>query len=171
MGAAAMNLFLEVKCKGGLGNQLFQYATARCLAVKRRIPWLLFNTDNYRTDPVGRAFSLMNLRIKGSVIHSNLAKKVFLKGTKYNQIINLFPLYQGIEEAGLRLQHFPDKFRALVSLSGYWQSDYYFRDIRALLVEELVPRHIPALPDWISGSATAAVHIRRTDYLVENGFG
>jgi hypothetical protein len=171
MGAAAMSLFLEVKFKGGLGNQLFQYATARCMAEQKRIPWLLFNTDNFRTDPVGRAFSLMNFRIKGTLVHSSLTKKIFQKGTKYNRIISLLPLYQGIEEAGLRLHHFPDKLRPLSSLSGYWQSEFYFKDIRALLVEELVPKQIPALPDWILGSETAAVHIRRTDYLVENGFG
>ncbi len=166
-----MNLFLEVKIKGGLGNQLFQYATARCLSVKRRIPWLLLNTDSYQFDAFGRAFCLTNFRIKASVIHSGLTKKVFQKGTKYNKIVSLLPLYCGIEEAGLRLHHFPTKLRLLSSLSGYWQSEFYFKDIRALLIDELVPQQVPAFPHWMAGSETVAVHIRRTDYLAENGFG
>jgi Glycosyl transferase family 11 len=171
MGAATMSLFLEVKFKGGLGNQLFQYATARCLSVKKGIPWLLFNTDNYRVDAFGRVFGVMNYRIKGSEIRSGLAKRIFQKGTKYNKIVSLLPLYGGIEEDGLRLHHFPDKLRPLSSLSGYWQSEFYFKDIRTILIEELVPKQIPALPGWMTGAETVAVHIRRTDYLVENRFG
>lgn len=166
-----MSLFLEVKFKGGLGNQLFQYATARCFSVKQGIRWLLFNTENYRTDAVGRTFGLMNYRIKGSLIRSGLTKKVFQKGTRYNKIISLLPLYGGIEEAGLRLQRFPDRPRMLSSLSGYWQSEFYFKDIRDLLIGEFVPKQVPALPEWMAGSETVAVHIRRTDYLVESGFG
>jgi hypothetical protein len=166
-----MSLFLEVKFKGGLGNQLFQYATARRLSVKKRIPWLLFNTDNYQIDAVGRAFGLMNYRIRGSLIHSRLMKNIFQNGTKYNKIISLFPLYGRIEETGLSLHHFPNNLRLLSSLSGYWQSEFYFKDIRPLLLEELVPHRVPSFPEWMGGSETVAVHIRRTDYLVENGFG
>jgi hypothetical protein len=171
MGAPAMSLFLEVKFKGGLGNQLFQYATARCLSVKKRIPWLLFNTDNYKSDAFGRSFGLTNFRIKGSVIHNELIRKLFQRGTKYNKVVSLLPLFGGIDEAGLKLHHFPEKLRLLSSLSGYWQSEFYFKDIRALLIEELVPQVVPDLPHWLSGSETVAVHIRRSDYLVENGFG
>ncbi len=166
-----MNLFLEVKFKGGLGNQLFQYATARRLSVEKRIPWLLFNTDHYRADAYGRFFGLMNYRIKGSVMRGGFAKKIFQKGTKYNKIVSLFPLYGGIEEAGLKLHRFPERLRLLSSLSGYWQSEWYFKDIRPLLLEELVPRELPALPGWLSGANTVAVHIRRTDYLADSGFG
>jgi hypothetical protein len=175
-----MSLFLEVKFKGGLGNQLFQYATARCLSVRNRTSQLLFNTDNYRIDAFGRDFGLTNFRVKGRVIHSGLAKKIFQKGTKYNKIVSLLPLYSGIEEEGLRLHRFPTRLRLLSSLSGYWQSEYYFKEIRELLVEEVVPRQIPPFPgwmegsgsdEWVAGSETVAVHIRRTDYLVENGFG
>jgi hypothetical protein len=171
MGATVMSLFLEVKFKGGLGNQLFQYATARCLSVQKKIPWLLFNTDSYKINAVGRAFGLTQFRIKGSVIHSGLTKKIFQKGTKYNKILSLLPLYDGIEETGLKLHQFPDKLHLLSSLSGYWQSDFYFKEIRSVLVDELVPRQIPAFPDWQAATDTVAVHIRRTDYLVESGFG
>ena len=166
-----MSLFLEIKFKGGLGNQLFQYATARRLSVEQKVPWLLFNTENYKSDVFGRSFSLMNFRTKGSVVRSGLTKKVFQKGTKINKIISSLPLYNQIEENGLRLQNFPEKLPLLSSISGYWQSEMYFRDIRALLLGELVPREIPSLPRWLSDGETVAVHIRRTDYLVENGFG
>jgi hypothetical protein len=81
-------------------------------------------------------------------------------------------LYKGIEESELKLHYFPTHSSLVTSLSGYWQSDFYFKDIRATLVKELVPTAaVPAFPDWQRRENTVAVHIRRTDYLVENGFG
>ena len=166
-----MGIFLEIKFKGGLGNQLFQYATARRISVEQSVPWLLFNTENYKSDVFGRSFGLINFRTKGSVIRSGLTRKVFQKGTKINRIISSLPLYDEIEEDGLRLQDLPEKLPLLSSISGYWQSEMYFKDIRQLLLQELTPKSLPAFPDWLSAENTVAVHIRRTDYLVENGFG
>jgi hypothetical protein len=167
-----MSLLLEVKLKGGLGNQLFQYATARGLCVKKKIPILLFNTDNYDVDPVGRTFALLNYNVKGSLIHGALTRKLFRRGTKYNRIISWLSVYGGIEELGLKLHNFPNRMRPFCSLNGYWQSDFYFREIRSLLLKEIVPLARPDFPDWQQEEAnTVAVHVRRSDYLAENEFG
>ena len=166
-----MTLFLEVEFKGGLGNQLFQYATGRSLAVKQKIPHLLLNTESYRNDGVGRQFGLLNFQISGSVVKTGLAKNILRKGTRINKFISYLPLYRRIQENGLKLHHFPDRLPLLTSLSGYWQSELYFREIRQILQEELVPLETPPFPDWLKHPGTVAVHIRRTDYLVENGFG
>jgi len=166
-----MSLFLEVKFKGGLGNQLFQYATGRCLAVKRKIPYILLNTDSYGNDAFGREFGLRNFRIRGSVVKSSFAKRALREGTKINKCLSLLPFYDRIQESGLQLHYFPSRLHLFTSLGGYWQSDFYFRDIRNILTEELMPSEIPAFPDWQTQPNTVAMHIRRTDYLLDKRFG
>lgn len=166
-----MSLFLELKIVGGLGNQLFQYAAGRSLSIKNKIPYLLLNTESYKTDPFGRKFGLTNFRIKGAVIKNEMLRKAFRKGTKINRFISGSPLYHTIEEDGLKLQPIADKTRFVTSLSGYWQSDFYFSDIHPILLEELVPLDLPALPELLNKKNTVAVHIRRSDYLGDNRFG
>jgi hypothetical protein len=171
MGAAAMNLFLEVKLKGGLGNQLFQYSTGRCLAIKKKIPYLLLNPDSYSNDAFNRSFALSHFNIQGSVLKSGLAKKALREGTKINRFISKLPFYGSIRESGLFVHPFPTRLRAFTSMAGYWQSDRYFSDIRDVLVEEITPVSYPSYPAWMEAKNTVAVHVRRADYLVENRFG
>jgi hypothetical protein len=154
-----------------LGNQLFQYATGRCLAVKKRIPHFLLNTDSYGYDAFGRKFGLDNFCIKGSVIKSAWTRNALRKGTKINKCLSVLPFYHAIEETGLRLHQFRDRLPLYTSLSGYWQSDSYFREIRDILTEELVPSELPPFPQWQGAPDTIAVHIRRTDYLADKRFG
>jgi hypothetical protein len=171
MGAAAMNLFLEVKLKGGLGNQLFQYSTGRCLAVKKKIPYLLLNPDSYSNDAFNRSFGLTYFNIKGSVLKSGFVKKALREGTKINRFFSKLPFFCGIRESGLFVHSFPSRLRAFTSLGGYWQSDRYFSEILDVLVEELTPVSYPAFPDWMEAKNTVAVHVRRADYLAESRFG
>jgi hypothetical protein len=171
MGATAMSLFIEVKLKGGLGNQLFQYATGRCLAVKNKIPYLLLNPDSYSNDAFNRDFVLSHFHIRASILRSGMAKRALREGTKINKCLSALPFYSGINESGLFIHRFPDRLSAFTSLAGYWQSDSYFREIRDLLIEELVPVDYPSFPVWLDNSNTVAVHVRRTDYLLDSRFG
>jgi hypothetical protein len=171
MGATTMNLFLEVKLKGGLGNQLFQYSTGRCLAVKKKIPYLLLNPDSYSNDALNRSFRLGHFNIKGSVLKSGITKRALREGTKINRLFSKLPFFEGIRESGLFVHPFPSRLRAFTSLTGYWQSDRYFGEIRDILIEELIPVSYPAFPAWMELKNTVAVHVRRTDYLVDNRFG
>jgi len=166
-----MSLFLEVKISDGLGNQLFQYATARSLCIKNKIPYLLLNTESFKNNNLGRQFGLNNFPVAGRIIQNDFIKKLLRKNTKYNRIISICPFYKSISEKGLKLQQLSEKTGLLTSLQGYWQSEYYFKDIRAILLEELVPLNLPSFPDWINNKNTVAVHVRRTDYLSENTHG
>lgn len=162
---------LDVKFKGGLGNQLFQYATARGICIKEKIPFLLFNTDNYQYESLNRRFSLLNYPVKGKLITHNAIAKIFRTGTKANQFFSSLGFYGRIEEEGFRKQNISIGNKPLTSLIGYWQSDYYFKDIREQLLKELKPLHIPRLPGWFQDSKTIAVHVRRQDYLTEERYG
>lgn len=166
-----MKAFLEIKLAGGLGNQLFQYAFARRICVKNNIPFLLFNTDSYEDESLGRTFGLRHMNIKGSEIKNRQVKKIFSRNSKYNRIVSALHLYEQIEENGFVLQQIERKTGFLTSVTGYWQSASYFNDIRALLLKEILPTQIPTYPGWIKEQTTVAIHVRRTDYLQEARYG
>ena len=166
-----MTAFLEIKFNGGLGNQLFQYAAARNIAIEKKVPFLLFNLSEYREESFGRKFSLINYNIKGKVLRNDFGKKLFRPHTKLNNILNAFFLHEHIKEYGFVLHNLTGKIKLLASLDGYWQSDFYFKSIRKQLLNELQPISHPTLPIWHSNSNTVAIHVRRTDYLYETRYG
>ena len=162
---------MEIKITDGLGNQLFQYATARSLCIKKNIPHLLLNADSFKHNNLGRELGLKNFNIGAKVIKSRFIEKVFRDGTKYNKILSVFPFYKVIIESGLKPQEIQTKTGMLTSVSGYWQSEYYFKNIRSLLLKEITPKDLPTFPNWINNKNTVAVHVRRTDYLTEKQIG
>lgn len=165
------NLFLEIKFSGGLGNQMFQYATARSLGIRNEIPYLLLNTDRYINEPLDRTFSLAKLNIIGKVIRGNFIKKIFRKRTVLNKIFTALSIYKNIEEKNFHLHQLENKTGVLTSLNGYWQSAYYFENIRPLLLKEFIPLQLPQYPSWVNAKNTVAIHVRRTDYLLEERYG
>ncbi len=166
-----MNLCLVIKLKGGLGNQLFQYATGRQLTIDNKIPFLFFNIDEYINESLGRTFCLGHLNIKGSVIRNNHLKNIFKRHTKLNFLMSKLGLHKNIYENGFTLQDIKNRAGIFTSLNGYWQSPLYFKEIRALLIKELVPKQIPAYPKWLENNNTVAIHVRRKDYLLESRYG
>lgn len=164
-------MFLEIKISDGLGNQLFQYAAGRSLYIRSRQSFLLLNTDSFKTNSVRRQFGLNNFNIKGKVIEGELFHKILRKNTRYNGVFASMPGYRMIAEDGLRIQKLPHRLGIFNSMSGFWQSEYYFKDIRPVLLRELVPVSVPEFPGWLKAENTVAVHIRRADYLKESGFG
>jgi len=166
-----VKVFLEIKLAGGLGNQLFQYATARIISVKNKIPFLLFNIDKYSNESLGRRFGLLHLNIKGRVIRNQQVKNIFSRNTKLNRLVSAVNLHEHIEENGFVLQPLDHKAGFLTSITGYWQSANYFNDIRPLLLKEITPLQIPSYPAWLTKQTTVAIHVRRTDYLAEPRYG
>jgi hypothetical protein len=166
-----MKLSLAIRLAGGLGNQLFQYATGRSLCIKNNIPVLLFDTGNYEQESLGRKFTLGHLCVKGKAINSVHVKNLFRKNTKLNKIASSLFLAKQLEEQDFVLQDIDKRSGILTNLVGYWQSAHYFNDIRPQLLKELQPKQIPAYPAWLQQGITVAVHVRRTDYLQEKRYG
>jgi hypothetical protein len=164
-------MFLEIKFAGGLGNQLFQYATGRALCIKNNVTWLLLNTENYKNESLGRTFGLSHLHIKGSIIKHKRLQQIFRKNTKFNKLVVAFSFHKTIEEENFSLHQIKEIKGFLTSLNGYWQSPFYFNEIRAVLVNEFTPVNLPRLPEWIMERNTVAVHVRRTDYLTDPQYG
>jgi len=164
-------MFLEIKFNGGLGNQMFQYAAGRALCIKKKIPYLLLNTESYTNESLGRKFGLINFHIKGKLVENDTVKKMFRKRTKLNTLISGSGLHKNIEEKDFVLQPIEKGTGLLTSLEGFWQSPQYFNDIRQLLLKEFTPLRVPSSPLWLHEKNTVAVHVRRTDYLDEHRYG
>jgi len=160
------------KIKGGLGNQLFQYAAGRAVALHHKVP-LKFDLSIFETYKLHNGYRLDQFAIQADIATDN--EIINLKGG--NNV-----LYSTLRKAGLvkRKSYFKEKrssyFDAsvfknnFVYLDGYWQNELYFSDIRELLLQELSPNNSIndlgfAYLDSIKKSNSVSLHVRRGDYV------
>ena len=160
------------KIKGGLGNQLFQYATGRAVASHHKLP-LKLDLTWFETNKLHNGYRLDQLAIQAEIATENEIIK--LKGE--NNI-----LFSALRKVGLfkRKSYFKEKRSSyfdggvfkneFLYLNGYWQNELYFSNIRELLLGELSP--INSMNDLgyvylesIEKSNSVSLHVRRGDYL------
>ena len=160
---------ITIKILGGLGNQLFQYAVGRSMALqlgcplyldlrgigsKRNRVYLLDQFTHAGLDAVG--MNLPPLRQKS--LRWRLFKNHYLQ--KHNMV---FALSNDIDE---RL--FNPKIGQY--FSGNWQSETYFKSVAENIRKDFTLKQEPAGMDAeylrkIDGCESVAVHVRRGDYL------
>ena len=134
---------------GGLGNQMFQYAFGRCLAVKNKLPlWL--NTGLFREDKIfRRQFQVDCFNIKpGRVINntfrtcnklliaSRLKKRIheprlFSNSDEYDKLISSGQPINSLEPKLLTTD-----IKQTYEAFGYWQSYKYFENYRNILLDD-----------------------------------
>ena len=135
---------------GGLGNQLFQYAAARGLAVLNNSDVCLL-IESYKT------FKLFPFLL------DKLELPIIIKDNIVNDPNreSLYILREGLPAKSL-LPYFTDRYKdSSVLLEGYWQDPRYFDGIKDLLYKEIIktPLH--------NDRVDCAIHIRRNDRLDE----
>lgn len=167
-----------VRLTGGLGNQLFQYAAARRLALVRAaelgldIGWFSHEAPDY---PAPRAYELQCFGLPARLVslspgtiarwERGLAARV---GRWPDRRIRL-PVVRQNEDWEVVDERVLDG-PADVMLLGYWQSERYFEDVAETIRAEL---RLPAAPgprflkllEAIGTSEAIAVHVRRGDYV------
>lgn len=162
--------------QGGLGNQIFQYATARALSHQHKIPLLLDYAWYCKTykDVTPRQFLLSTLNTKGALITLDPPIK---KPKRIRRILqNLYPTksYLYSEHSPYRFDSRLLKLPAFNSqdlyLIGYWQSYRYFESIKKLLQIEIKPKdplnsHYQNYLQQIQATNSTMVHVRRGDYI------
>ena len=170
------------RLKGGLGNQLFQYALGRRLAIIHDTALLLDISALDTAEQIGniyRPFSLQKFTIAATVATPA-------------DIAPLIPhpslptrLWQKLQNRlwGDKTVHFDPRVLARGDnqyLDGYWQSPRYFEAIRSELLTELTLKDplCPAgatLATQMQNTPSVSLHVRRGDYLsnprVRAGFG
>lgn len=162
------------KLSGGLGNQLFQYAAGRRLALVHGRP-LVLDQQWYAQVPAGstpRSVLLSELRIVASFANSAGDPASLADGARGLWARIAGPVKVRREKKTFR---YDPKVARLpggrsLYLDGYWQSPRYFQDVRQQLLEEIQPRrelhpHYAGLSRQIASSNAVMLHIRRGDYV------
>lgn len=163
---------IVMNLKGGLGNQLFQYALGRHLASIHNTT-LALDVSSFESDPL-RNYRLDSFNISAAVLPpktNSFAKRVANKFlSEKNPIYRFFhkelPL---VRENGFEFQanilQSPDN----VFLDGYWQTEQYFKPIADVIRQDLtlaqpLSAELKAIEEQIRSSNSIAVHVRRGDY-------
>ncbi len=147
-----------VKLMGGLGNQMFQYATGRRLAAKRGVE-LLLDTSNYGANGESRApqladfkrpLGLLRFRAQAKIaLRDEIAQlrddffRATMRDRAVRQLRRVWPEFlrnrSHVKERQFRFQPEALTWPDNVYLDGFWQSPKYFDDIASLIRQELQP--------------------------------
>ncbi len=169
-----------VKLKGGLGNQMFQYAAARRLAAHNNTKlfidkqWFEENKYNvtaprvYELDCFGfpQKFKIPSQYALISDRSKSLKTKVynFTKG-------KLKPRIQRYLENEVTFLPEVLKLPDNTLLEGFWLSEKYFKDIRQTILKEFEFKYPPAgqnrklLAEIRKNDEAVSIHVRRGDYV------
>ena len=161
---------IVVKLIGGLGNQMFQYATARRLAIQHNTD-LFLDCSGFAKDPL-RNYELDIFNVHASIATPEILRNVsFIR--KWHHINSIFSKENKIRYVKEQTINFDKDILSLpdnVYLDGYWQSEKYFLDISDYIrnefsfVRPLSPENKKLLHDIQSCNAVS-VHVRRGDYF------
>lgn len=168
---------IAVKLMGGLGNQMFQYATGRRLAHKHGTELRLDTTvfDNIAEVDTPRHYELSCYKISGQVASGEelaLMLPQDFKATLVYRIrrrAGLDTLLRPLGEHSKAFNEIVLRARNNTYLVGWWQNENYFKDIRQTLLQEFVPKKISAftkgLLKQIDNEQAISIHVRRGDYI------
>lgn len=169
------------KLISGLGNQLFQYATARHLSLLRRTSLKLdtsfftnqnlrsYKLDYYNINATPATLPEVEQHLRGYRSRSRY-------GRAYRRLDQWLPRYRRRYFAEQEWWTYePDLWRtsANVYLEGYWQHYRYFENLPPIVLAELTLKApysaaVAALvANIIADPSSVAVHIRRGDYVTD----
>lgn len=163
---------------GGLGNQLFQYATARALAAHCGVPLVLdlswFDNIPASESVTPRKYALspfaLDARVQSTGFYSQ--SQPMLKKAVRRALSRLGLVRQGgvYFERSFKFDRRVLTLSAPVHLNGYWQSSKYFSDAQQIIraeigrVGQMSPASRAMLAD-IAASDAVCLHVRRGDYV------
>ena len=167
-----------VKLMGGLGNQMFQYATAKALALKHGVDVKVdvsYLNENAKGNYTQRNFDLDTFE-KPVNIASKDEINTFLRkaDNKLSRFIHrkfpfLFSSLRAVESGSPYHSEF-EKYPKNTYLEGFWQSELYFKryetDIRNdfKFKQNIIDKNLQ-ISSLISNTESVSVHVRRGDYI------
>mgnify|MGYP003345952378 FL=1 len=168
-----MNITTQIQ--GGLGNQLFQYATGKALssrlkgALQLDLDW--FNHAWADVTPRQFLLSDLNTHFQVSSFSPQVKKPKWWRRIAQDIFpVNPYVIYERPFNFISKLNTFQPYANQDIYLMGYWQSFHYFESIRQELIQEITPRaklstHYQTYLDKINQDSSAMIHIRRGDYV------
>ncbi len=157
------------KISGGLGNQLFQYAAGKSLALKKNTG-LLLDVSSYNQERL-RNFELSFFNTKCEFANDELVQH-FTNRSFIGKIRDRVLPSSMKKVYRQPFFHFDKNFfnhPADVYLKGYWQSEKYFLPIAEIIRKEFTIKqeqimNITALAAMLKKVESVSIHIRRGDY-------
>ena len=169
-----------VRLKGGIGNQLFQYAAGYSLA--RRLNTNLYLDTSYYPKQSLRGYKLNCLKIDyftesndlkvgfwSALVKNKYAGKI-LRLLNIRYIKSLFQENVLLETRSKVVPEFFKIHKGNIFLEGYFQSERYFveysDDLRKMFTTKyLENENVKMIKAEIERPNTVAIHVRRGDYL------
>jgi hypothetical protein len=164
-----------VRLFGGLGNQMFQYAAGRSLAMKHNTDLILDVSEfdrhklrKYSLFPFTIAENFVSARDRIRIVNPNRKIRTLIWGN-FLKLLRIEPIILKKEPHF----HFDAEFLTLpdnISLDGYWQSEKYFENIKEVIRRDFTFKNQSDLKNSdvgkeISLCESVSVHVRRGDYL------
>lgn len=168
---------------GGIGNQMFQYAAGRALTLTNRQRLLLDLSDfpNYHLHhgfELSRVFNVIAEVAETSTVHQMLAwraNRLVKKVLRRPQFVWLRGKKFVVEP---HFNYWSDFFNLTEDcyLSGYWQSERYFKPIESVIRRDFTFREPLAgrnseLASEIAQTQSISLHVRRGDYVSDSKTG
>jgi hypothetical protein len=156
---------ITVKLKGGMGNQMFQYALGRVLSIKNKTDLKLDISffDLKLSNITKRNYDLDVFNIKAEVVKKNsittyisflLRKIIRVSGKEKNFSFDAEILSLGSNTC----------------LEGYWHSPKYFAGFEDVIRKDFTPKNplaqnIHHLMKEVENQNSVCIHVRRGDYV------
>jgi hypothetical protein len=166
-----------ISIKGGLGNQMFQYAFGRKMSIINNAELFLdlrwFNTEN---EDFPRKYVLDKFNINAEIANPILINKVRGGFKNYDSIYNRilkkicpFLFKNNISEKNIHFDPTIFNKKGDKYYDGYWANFNYFIDIDDVIMKDLTllvnfETSKKNLIDEIRGRNSISIHIRRGDY-------
>lgn len=169
-----MKKIIITQLTGGLGNQLFQYAVAKTIALNNGVPMKM--DLSFFKDYKWHEYSLAPFNIDENF--ATLEECMALLEPKFSFIDKVIrkigasnkPIHYKLEEKGFAfdstiLEEKPSKY-----MIGYWQSEKFFEPIKEIIQKDFQVKIPPSqenkkILDIILESQSICIHIRRGNYV------
>jgi hypothetical protein len=161
-----------VKLMGGLGNQMFQYAFGKSLAIlnntELKIDRTFLDDKSPRKNFTFRDFELDVFKLDAIFATS---QEIKLRNNT-NILQKLFPFYNHFQSFSEHLSQIPKLEPSAYSnvyIEGYWQNEDYFKLAKEVIQEDFRFKSSPTgknkeLAELILSKNAISVHVRRGDY-------
>ena len=162
--------------RGGLGNQLFQYAAAKQIANYNETELFIDDVTGFHNDPYNRSFSLCDFCIESNKASLDLIKK-YKRTNKYVKYLqykleNILPIgfFNFLVE---RVFHYDNRIGNLrvknnIYIEGYFQTEKYFKNISDQIRSEFQFKNKPDNDSIyylskIKSTNSISLHVRKYD--------
>jgi hypothetical protein len=168
---------VTVQLRGGLGNQMFQYAAARAVACRTNVPLKLdvteFVNDRLRSYRLGWFNIVEDFATEAELYRARKPRhRQVVAFAAYEIGRHLLPWRRQriIQERRFSFDPAILRLDGDVYLSGYWQSEKYFADVAEVIRQEFTLKPEPdtlnqLVLDEIQAATSVSLHIRRGDYV------